>query len=98
MLRQGSDNPHDIVGTKKTKGGLVLVHPTPRFVNAIPVTTPLIHVASAIAIVLVVNPMVDAMLTVGIAEYPTPPVEIVKDEIVPHPETTAVAAAEITVS
>ena len=42
--------------------------------------------------------MVDAMLTVGVAEYPTPPVESVMDEIVPNPETTAVAAAEITVS
>ena len=57
----------------------------------IPVTTPLVIVAVAVA---VVDPI--PTLTSGAVEYPTPPLLIVIEEIVPAVETTAVAAAPVT--
>ena len=60
-------------------------------VIVIPVTTPLEIVAVAVA---VVDPI--PTLTSGVVEYPTPPLLIVIEVIVPAEETTAVAAAPVT--
>ena len=78
-------------GPIKTKGGFVVVYPLPGLVMVTPVTTPLVIVASAVA---VTDPT--PILTSGVVEYPTPPLLMVIEVIVPAEETTAVAAAPVT--
>ena len=53
-------------------------------------TTPPLIVAVAVALV---DVSVSPMLTSGVVEYPTPPVERTIEDIVPAVDTTAVAAA-----
>ena len=60
---------------------------------ATPVTVPpVLIVTLPNALLVVPTPMVDPKLTVAVV-YPTPPSEIITEEIVPNPETTAVPAA-----
>ena len=58
----------------------------------IEVTTP--FVIDAVARAVVPTPTVFPILTVGVVEYPIPPVEIATDVIVPAAETNAVPAAD----
>ena len=61
---------------------------------ATPVTVPpALIVTEPNALDVVPTPTVDAILTVAV-EYPTPPSDMTIEEIVPNPETTAVAAAD----
>ena len=65
---------------------------------ATPVTVPpALMVTLPSALDVVPTPIVEPKLTVAVV-YPTPPSEIVTEEIVPNPETTAVPAAPVLVS
>ena len=65
---------------------------------ATPVTVPpALIVTLPNALDVVPTPIVEPKLTVAVV-YPTPPSEIVTEEIVPNPETTAVPAAPVLVS
>ena len=75
------------------------MYPVPALESVIEVTTP--AVMDAVATAVVPSPTdcaVFPMLTVGAFEYPTPPEEIEIEDIVPSPETIAVAAAPVLVS
>ena len=89
----------DAGGAINTCGGLTLVYPVPALESVIEVTTP--AVIDAVATAVVPSPTdcaVFPILTVGAVEYPTPPEEIEIEDIVPSPETIAVAAAPVLVS
>ncbi len=76
-------------GPIRTLGGVEVVYPAPGLLIATPVTTQPLIVAIAVALVLPTP-----MLTSGVVEYPTPPVERTIEDIVPAADTTAVAAAD----
>ena len=65
---------------------------------ATPVTVPpALIVTLPNALLVVPTPIVEPKLTVAVV-YPTPPSDMTTEEIVPNPETTAVAAAPVLVS
>ena len=80
-------------GDIKTTGGFDDVYPVPALVIDRPETTPEAIVAVAVAVIPPPTTCctVPAILTVGVVEYPTPPLEITKEVIVPLSDTTAVA-------
>ena len=69
------------------------VYPVPGAVIVTPVTTPAVRDATAVALNVLPNPTGFPMVTSGVVEYPTPPLDNEIDVIVPAAETLAVAAA-----
>ena len=86
-------------GATRTGGTLVFVYPVPALDSVMLVTTP--AVIDAVAVAVVPSPTDCAVLpivTIGADVYPEPPSEIEMEDMVPSPETIAVAAAPIKLS
>jgi len=80
----------------RTGGALTFVYPVPALDMVILVTTP--AVMDAVAAAVVPSPTDCAVLpivTTGAEAYPDPPSEIETEDMVPSPETIAVAAAAV---